>query len=84
MERTPFVVEGSKKGEKVKSGGELVTVKGHYTPEGLTYKGKKVRPGVFVNTTGKTEQEKDRLFERAKEELGKKAEGLECYEIIDS
>lgn len=63
--------------------GTFVTVNGHYTPEGLTYKGKRIQSGIFVNTTGKTGQEKDRLFEKAKEELGEQARNLDLFEVID-
>jgi len=83
MNNAPFVVKGSKKEEKVKSTRDLITVNVHYTPEGLIYRGKRIVPGIFVNTTGKTEEEKDGLFALAKEELGEEAEGLELYEIID-
>lgn len=82
-QHTPFKVKGSKEREKVKSGSKLVTVNGHYTPEGLTYKGKRIESGIFVNVTGRTEKEKDRLFEKAKEELGEQARGLEVYGIIE-
>lgn len=61
---------------------ELKSVKGHWTPQNTIYQGKKVRSGIFVNTTGKTEDQKDRLFDLAKGEIGEKAEGLDLYEII--
>ena len=83
MNNTPFVVEGSKKEENVKSGREFVTVNGHYTPKGLTYRGKRIRPGIFVNVTDVVEEEKERLFELAKEEVGEEAEKLDLYEVID-
>ena len=83
MNNTPFVVEGNKKEEKVKSTRDLITVNGHYTPEGLIYRGKRIVAGIFVNVTGKSEEEKKRAFELAKEELGEEAEGLELYETID-
>lgn len=62
---------------------KLNSVKGYWTPEGMVCQGKKVRSGIFVNTTGKSEQEKDRLFGLAKREVGERGEGLECYEVID-
>jgi len=61
---------------------ELKSVKGHWTPEGTVCQGKKVRSGIFVNTTGKSEEEKDRLFDLAKKEVGKE-KGLDLYEIIN-
>ncbi len=60
----------------------LTRVNGHWTPKGLAFRGKPVRSGIFVNTTGKTEEEKEKLFDLAKEELGEKAEGLDLYEVI--
>lgn len=62
---------------------ELRTVNGFIVREGKSYKGKRVRPGLFLNVTGKTEQEKERLFKRVKEELGKEGKGLDCYEVIE-
>lgn len=62
---------------------ELKSVKGYWVPEGEVTQGKRVRPGVFVGVTGKTEEEKDKLFELAKEEIGKEGRGLDCYEVIE-
>jgi len=83
MDNAPFVVEGSKKKEKVKSSRGLVTVNGHYTPEGLTYKGKRIRSGIFVNVTGLTEKEKQEAFDLAKQEIGHEAKEPDVYEVID-
>lgn len=83
MNNTPFVVEGNKKEEKVKSTRDLITVNGHYTPRGLTYRGKRIRPGIFVNVTAVAEEEKERLFDLAKQEVGAAAEELDLYEVID-
>jgi len=61
---------------------ELISVKGHFIEESSICRGKRVRPGIFVEVTGKTEEEKDKLFELAREEIGKEGRGLDCYEII--
>lgn len=60
---------------------ELKNIKGHFVEEGTICQGKKVRPGIFVNITGKTEREK--LFDLAKREIGIKAREFDLYEIID-
>ncbi len=61
---------------------ELSTVKGYAVREGRSYKGKRVRPGIFINVIGRSEQEKEKLFEKAKRELGEEGKGLNCYEVI--
>jgi hypothetical protein len=56
---------------------ELTTVKGFVVREGKSYKGKRVRPGIFINITGWSEQEKE------KRELGEEGRGLDRYEVIE-
>ncbi len=79
MKCTPFVeeyIEGSGEGQGPRT---LTRVKGRYTPEGLTYRGKRIRPDIFVNVTGKSEKEKERLFALAREEIGEQAKDLEDW-----
>lgn len=83
MDNAPFKQKGSKKVRESQGLRELTLVSGHWVPEGLTHKGKKVRSGIFVNTTGIVEEEKERLFDLAKQEVGEEAEGLGLYEVID-
>jgi len=61
---------------------ELKSVKGHWVEEGRIYQGKRIRSGIFVEVSGKTEEEKDKLFELARKEIGREAEGLNLYEVI--
>jgi hypothetical protein len=79
MKFTPFVEEYIERLGKSQGPRTLTRVKGCYTPEGLTYRGKRIRPGVFVNITGRSEKEKERLFALAREELGEQAKGLEDW-----
>ena len=65
MKRSPFIQEGSKKKATSQGPGRL-TANSYWVPEGLIYKGKTVRPGIFVNTTGKSKKEKGRAFKLAK------------------
>lgn len=65
---------------------ELTTLEkaeGWWVPRGLSYKGKEIKPGIFANCAGLTEKGKDELFEKIKREIGKEAEGLDCYEVIE-
>lgn len=79
----PFGEEYIERPEEGQGPRSLARVKGHWTPKGLTHKGKPVISGVFVNVTGKTEKEKESLFALAREEIGEQAEGLDLYEVID-
>jgi len=83
MDNAPLKQKGSKKVGESQGLQELTLVSGHWIPEGLAHKGKKVRSGIFVNTTGIAEEEKKRLFDLAKQEIGEEAEGLDLYEVID-
>ena len=83
MKRPPFVEEYIEELEEGQGPRTLTRVKGRWTPEGLTYRGKRIRPGIFVNVNDRTEKEKDRLFALAREEIGEQAEGLDLYEVIE-
>jgi len=83
METTPLITKGSKEGYISQDYYELTTVRGHWIPEGVTHKGKKVTSGVFVYTTGKDEEEKKRAFALARKEIGKPAKTLHFYEVME-
>jgi len=82
MTSPPFAVKNSTKEAVSQGAREFTTVKGRWTPKGLIYKGKDVLPGIFVYVGKADEEEKEKLFDLARKEIGKEAEDLLLYEIL--